>query len=71
MVMKLVFEIRDTEGGGYFGRAAGHAIYTQADSWGELCGNVLEVTTRHFAGALVRPRVVQLHYVKDELISID
>jgi hypothetical protein len=30
MVMELIFEIRDAEEGGFYARALGHAIFTEA-----------------------------------------
>lgn len=69
--MELIFEIRDAEEGGYYARALGHAIFTQADTWEELRANVLEVTSLHFEDEAERPRLVQLHYVKDELIPLE
>lgn len=71
MDMELIFEVRDAEEGGYCARALGHAIFTQAETWGELRGNVLEAVSLHFADAQEQPRLVQLHYVKDELIPVE
>jgi predicted RNase H-like HicB family nuclease len=69
--MELIFEVRDAEEGGYFARALGHAIFTQAETWDELRANVLEATSLHFEDSSVQPRLVQLHYVKDELIPVE
>jgi hypothetical protein len=71
MSMELIFEIRDAEEGGYYARALGHAIFTEADSWEDLRKNVLEAVSLHFEDAAARPRIVQLHYVKDELIPFE
>ena len=71
MDMELIFEIRDAEEGGYYARALGHAIFTEADSWDELRKNVIEAVSLHFEDDAVRPRIVQLHYVKDELIPVE
>ena len=68
--MELIFEVRDAEEGGYCARALGHAIFTEAETWKELRANVLEVTSLHFEDGQVRPRLIQLHYVKDELIPV-
>ncbi len=59
--MELIFEVRDAEEGGYFARALGHSIFTQAETWDELRANVLEITSLHFEESDVRPRLVQLH----------
>jgi hypothetical protein len=69
--MELIFEIRDAEEGGYYARALGHAIFTEADTWDELRKNVLDAVSQHFEEDASRPRLVQLHYVKDELIPVE
>jgi hypothetical protein len=69
--VELIFEIRDAEEGGYCAHALGHAIFTEAESWAELRNNVLEAVSLHFEDAAVRPRIVQLHYVKDEMIPLE
>ena len=60
--MELIFEVRDSEEGGYCARALGHAIFTEADTWEELRANVLEAASLHFEDGSVRPSVVQLRY---------
>jgi hypothetical protein len=69
--MELIFEVRDAEEGGYFARALGYSIFTEADTWEDLRTNVLEATSLHFEDGPVHPRLVQLHYVKDELIPVE
>jgi len=68
--MELIFEVRDAEEGGYHARALGHSIFTEAETWEQLRANVLEVTGLHFEDEIDQPRLVQLHYVKDELIPV-
>ena len=68
---ELIFEIRDAEEGGFYARALGHGIFTEADSWDELRASVLEAVSLHFEDATNRPRLVQMHYVKDELIPLE
>jgi hypothetical protein len=69
--MELIFEVRDAEEGEFTAHALGRAIFTQADTWDELRSNVLEATTLHFEDNPVQPRLIQLHYVKDELIPVE
>ena len=38
--MELIFEVRDAEEGGYFARALGYSIFTEAETWQELRVNV-------------------------------
>jgi hypothetical protein len=69
--MELIFEVREAEEGGYVARALGYAIFTEADTWDALRENVLEVTSLHFEDESVRPKFIQLHFVKDELIAFE
>jgi hypothetical protein len=69
--MELIFEVREAEEGGYVARALGQAIFTEAETWEELRENVLEVTSLHFENAPAKPKLIQLHFVKDELIPVE
>ncbi len=71
MGMELIFEVRDAEEGGSCARALGHAIFTEAETWDGLRANVLEAASLHFEDSAVHPRMVQLHYVKDELVQFE
>jgi len=71
MGMELTFEVRDAEEGGYCARVLGHGIFTEAETWEELRANALEAISVHFEDGPVHPRLVQLHYVKDELIPVE
>ena len=44
---------------------------TEAENWAELRANVLEAVLLHFEDATTRPRLVQMHYVKDELVPVE
>ena len=46
--MELIFEVRHAEEGGYYARAVGHAIFTEAGSLEELRANILEAVSLHF-----------------------
>jgi hypothetical protein len=69
--MELIFEVRDADEGGFCARALGQGIFTQAETWEELRQNVLEAVSLHFEDSSAQPRLVQLHYVKDELIPVE
>jgi hypothetical protein len=69
--MELIFEIRDADEGGFYARALGHAIFTEAETWEELRANVLDAVALHFENLETRPRLVQMHYVRDELLSME
>jgi len=40
--IELIFAVRDAEEGGFFARALGHAVFTEAETWDELRANVKE-----------------------------
>ena len=67
---ELIFEVRDAEEGGFHARALGQAIFTQGETWDELKTNVLEALDVYFDDAAALPKLVQLHYVKDELMLV-
>ena len=69
--MELIFEIRDAEEGGFYAHALGHSIFTQGETWDELRSNLIEAVSLHFEDEPSRPRLVQMHYVKDELVPLE
>ena len=69
--MELTFEVHEAEEGGYVARALGQAIFTEAETWQQLRENVLEVTSLHFEDLPARPKLIQLHFVKDELVPVE
>jgi len=69
--VEVIFDVRDSDEGGYCARALDHSIFTQAETWDELRRNVVEAVSLHFEDAAARPRFVRLHYVKDQLIPVE
>jgi hypothetical protein len=49
----------------------GYPIFTQAETSEDLHANIREAVAVHFENAPVHPRLVQLHYVEDELMPIE
>lgn len=48
IAMEVIFEVRDAEEGGYYARALGHSIFTEAETWEELRENIVEAVSLHF-----------------------
>ena len=67
---ELIFEVRDADEGGFHARALGQAIFMQGETWDELKANVLEALDVYFDDVAALPTLVQLHYVKDELMLV-
>ncbi len=64
----LVFEAVQEGDGGYCAECLTENI-TQADSWEELGGNVIDATAAFFFDKPI-PKVVRLHLLRDEVLSI-
>jgi predicted RNase H-like HicB family nuclease len=67
----LIFEVRDAQEGGFHAKALGKPIFTQAETWDELRENVLEAVEVFFDTADKLPKLVQLHYVRDEILTVN
>lgn len=67
---ELIFEIREDEAeSGYTARALGHSIFTQADTVEELRANVREAADAFFDESMEAPRIIRLHFVRDEVLT--
>lgn len=66
---EIIFSVLESPEGGYEARALGYAIYTQADSLEELKAMVQDAVRCHFDRDS-RPRVIRLHLVRDEVITV-
>ncbi len=67
MDSEIVFAVEESAEGGYTARALGHSIHTQAESMDALKPMVQDAVRCHFDEGN-RPRVIRLHWVKDEVI---
>jgi len=66
---EIIFAVEESPEGGYEAHALGHAIHTEADTLDELKAMVLDAVRCHFDEG-ERPRVIRLHWVKDEVIPV-
>ncbi len=67
---ELVFLVEDDPDGGYTARALGQPIFTQAETREELVEMVRDAVRCHFDREEVRPKVIRLHYVQDEVVAL-
>ena len=65
---EIVFVAEEAPEGGYTARALGASIFTEADTIEALQDNVRDAVRCHFEES-ERPRVVRLHFVRDELAA--
>ena len=67
---EIIFEVQeDTVDGGFNARALGHDIFTQGETVEEVRAMVKDAVTCHFGDAPERPRVIRLHFVRDEVLT--
>ena len=67
---ELIFEVSEDElEGGYTARVLGHSIFTEADTIDELRENVREATDAFFDETMEAPKMIRLHFVRDELLA--
>lgn len=68
VMSELIFLVEPDAEGGFTASALGHGIFTQADTEGELREMVRDAVRCHFDEP-ERPKVIRLHYVRDEVIA--
>ena len=66
---ELIFLVEEALEGGYTARALGESIFTEADSVEELHEQVRDAVRCHFDEGKA-PRVVRLHFVREEVLAV-
>jgi hypothetical protein len=67
---EIVFQIEEDPEGGFTARAIGDSIFTEADTVEELRAKVRDAVTCHFESSEERPRMIRLHFTRDEVIAL-
>lgn len=66
---ELIFLVEDAPEGGYTARALGESVFTEAEDLQGLHTNVRDAVRCHFDEGQA-PRMIRLHFVRDELIAV-
>ena len=66
---EIIFVVTEAPEGGYTARALGEAIFTEADDLASLRERVRDAVHCHFDEGSA-PRVVRLHFVRDDVIAV-
>ena len=64
---EIVFAVEEAPEGGWVARALGASVFTEADTLADLREMVRDAVRCHVDEA-DRPRVIRLHFVRDEVI---
>lgn len=65
---EIIFVVEEAPDGGYTARAVGESIFTEAESMAELREHVRDAVRCHFEAESV-PKLIRLHFVRDEVIA--
>ena len=66
---EIIFEVLEDEvDGGYTASALGYGIHTQGDTLEELRTMVRDAVDCYFDDNASTPRVIRLHFVRDEVL---
>ena len=67
---EIIFGVTEDEvDGGFAASALGFGIHTQGDSLEELRCNVKEAVACYFDDAASRPRIIRLHFAREEVFT--
>ena len=70
-ISEIIFEVSEDEiDGGYSASALGYGIHTDGETIEELRQNVKEAVECYFDAAMERPRLIRLHFVRDEVLAL-
>jgi hypothetical protein len=66
---RIIFEVREDEvDGGYTANALGYGIHTQGDTLEELRAMVKDAVHCYFDESMESPRIIRLHFARDEVL---
>jgi hypothetical protein len=66
---ELIFMVEEAGEGGYTARALGESIFTEADTLDELHTMIRDAVQCHFDKEEDRPKIIRLHFVREEVIT--
>jgi hypothetical protein len=66
---EIIFEVTEAEEGGYTAAALGYGITTQAETLPELRDMVRDAVACYFEGSEPAPKLIRLHFVRDEVLT--
>ena len=66
---EIIFLVEESAEGGYLAKALSAAIVTEADTLVELREMVRDAVHCHYDDPAERPKMIRLHFVKDEVFA--
>ena len=66
---EIIFLIEEDPDGGYNAQGLGYSIFTQGETVEELKENILSALKCHFDDEEDIPKIIRLHFVKEEVLT--
>jgi len=66
---EIIFLVEESNEGGYIAKALTESIVTEADTVEELKEMVKDAVHCHFDSDAMRPKMIRLHFVRDEVFA--
>ena len=66
---EIIFLVEPDVEGGYIAQALGESIITQADDLESLKQEIKDAVHCHFPDQALRPKIIRLHIVQEEVIA--
>jgi len=66
---EIIFLVEEAPEGGYTARCVGTSIFTEADDLDGLRAQIRDAISCHFEKA-DQPKIVRLHFVKEEMLVV-
>jgi hypothetical protein len=67
---EIIFLVEEAPEGGFIARALGASIFTEADDLASLETNVRDAIRCYFENESEMPRVVRLHFTREQVIAV-
>ena len=67
---EIVFLVEEAPEGGYTARSVGESIFTEAETKESLIEAIRDAVRCHYERVEDLPRILRLHYVRDEVLSL-
>ena len=69
MTKEIIFIIEEDPEGGYNAQGLGYSIFTEGETIEELKKNIKEALRCHFEKEEDIPKIVRLHFVREEVFN--
>lgn len=66
---EIIFLVEESPEGGFTAKGLGVSIFTQAETLEQLKSEVKDAVQCHYEGEESRPKMIRLHYVRDEVFA--